>query len=182
MEQQKKYDVFISSKSEDYPIAREICRFLESKGYVVFFAEKSIPFGADSLFKKTIDSALDTARNMIVVCSNPEFLKEALAQFKTRGTAEKQIEHFKKELSKRDYKTIKAAQGVLSVAEADANRVECEELRGHIAEQEVIAAAAEENIVALREKYGAKSSSFDAITKKQLREAARKARERYITE
>jgi hypothetical protein len=49
MEQQKKYDVFISSKSEDYPIAREICRFLESKGYVVFFAEKSIPFGAISL-------------------------------------------------------------------------------------------------------------------------------------
>lgn len=113
---------------------------------------------------------------------NPEFLKEALAQFKTRGTAEKQIEHFKKELSKRDYKTIKAAQGVLSIEEADANRVECEELRGHIAEQEVIAAAAEESIVALREKYGAKSSSFDAITKKQLREAARKARERYITE
>ena len=76
MEQQKKYDVFISSKSEDYPIAREICRFLESKGYVVFFAEKSIPFGADSLFKKTIDSALDSAMNMIVVCSNPEFLKD----------------------------------------------------------------------------------------------------------
>lgn len=76
MEQQKKYDVFISSKSEDYPIAREICSFLENKGYVVFFAEKSIPFGADSLFKKTIDSALDSAMNMIVVCSNPEFLKD----------------------------------------------------------------------------------------------------------
>lgn len=76
MEQQKKYDVFISSKSEDYPIAREICSFLEGKGYAVFFAEKSIPFGADSLFKKTIDDALDTARNMIVVCSNPEFLKD----------------------------------------------------------------------------------------------------------
>ena len=76
MEQQKKYDVFISSKSEDYPIAREICSFLEDKGYAVFFAEKSIPFGADSLFKKTIDSALDSAMNMIVVCSNPEFLKD----------------------------------------------------------------------------------------------------------
>ena len=76
MKQQKKYDVFISSKSEDYPIAREICSFLEDKGYAVFFAEKSIPFGADSLFKKTIDDALDTARNMIVVCSNPEFLKD----------------------------------------------------------------------------------------------------------
>ena len=76
MEQQKKYDVFISSKSEDYPIAREICSFLEDKGYAVFFAEKSIPFGADSLFKKTIDDALDIARNMIVVCSNPEFLKD----------------------------------------------------------------------------------------------------------
>ena len=72
----KQYDVFISSKSEDYPIAREICSFLEDKGYAVFFAEKSIPFGADSLFKKTIDYALDAARNMIVVCSNPEFLED----------------------------------------------------------------------------------------------------------
>ena len=76
MQEKKQYDVFISSKSEDYPIAREICSFLENKGYVVFFAEKSIPFGADSLFKKTIDSALDAAKNMIVVCSNPEFLKD----------------------------------------------------------------------------------------------------------
>ncbi len=76
MEKQKKYDVFISSKSEDYPIAREICSFLENKGYAVFFAEKSIPFGADSLFKKTIDSALDAAKNMLVVCSNPEYLKD----------------------------------------------------------------------------------------------------------
>lgn len=76
MEKQKKYDVFISSKSEDYPIACEICSFLESRGYVVFFAKKSIPFGADSLFKKTIDNALDAAKNMLVVCSNPEYLKD----------------------------------------------------------------------------------------------------------
>lgn len=72
----KKYDVFISSKSEDYPFAREIFSFLEGLGYTVFFAENSIPLGADSIFKKTIDSALDEAQNMIVVCSDPVYLQE----------------------------------------------------------------------------------------------------------
>jgi formylglycine-generating enzyme required for sulfatase activity len=72
----KKYDVFISSKSEDYPLAREIYAFLKGSGYTVFFAENSIPLGADSIFKKTIDSALDGAQNMIVVCSDPAYLQE----------------------------------------------------------------------------------------------------------
>ena len=76
MGEQKKYDVFISSKSEDYPIAREIYTFLEGQGYRVFFAEKSIPLGADSVFKKTIDSALDAAQNMIVVGSDAAHLSE----------------------------------------------------------------------------------------------------------
>lgn len=71
-----KYDVFISSKSEDYPIAREVYSFLKGKGYNVFFAEKSIPFGADSVFKKTIDSALDSAKNMILISTNPASLNE----------------------------------------------------------------------------------------------------------
>ena len=75
MSQEKKYDVFISSKSEDYPKAREIHKYLVEKGYTVFFAETSIPFGADSLFKKTIDNALDSAKNMIVVCSNPKYIQ-----------------------------------------------------------------------------------------------------------
>lgn len=75
MAQEKKYDVFISSKSEDYPKAREIHKYLVEKGYTVFFAETSIPFGADSLFKKTIDNALDSAKNMIVVCSNPKYIQ-----------------------------------------------------------------------------------------------------------
>lgn len=75
MAQEKKLDVFISSKSEDYPKAREIHKYLVEKGYTVFFAETSIPFGADSLFKKTIDNALDSAKNMIVVCSNPKYIQ-----------------------------------------------------------------------------------------------------------
>lgn len=81
MNSQKKYDVFISSKSEDYPIAREIYTFLEGQGYRVFFAEKSIPLGADSVFKKTIDSALDAAQNMIVVGSDAAHLSEGWVHY-----------------------------------------------------------------------------------------------------
>lgn len=81
MNSQKKYDVFISSKSEDYPIAREIYTFLEGRGYRVFFAEKSIPLGADSVFKKTIDNALDAAQNMIVVGSDATYLSEGWVHY-----------------------------------------------------------------------------------------------------
>lgn len=74
MKKHSAYDVFISSKSEDYPIARQIYTFLKSKGYRVFFAETEIEYRGNAAYKKTIDEALDNAHNIIVVASQSEYL------------------------------------------------------------------------------------------------------------
>ena len=42
MSTQKKYDVFISSKSEDYPIAERVYDFLVANGLSVFLASKEL--------------------------------------------------------------------------------------------------------------------------------------------
>ncbi len=68
-----KYDVFISCKSEDYPIAQKVCDFLVEQGFSVFYAEKSIPYVGNADYKKTVDQAIDSSRNLIVVASNPSY-------------------------------------------------------------------------------------------------------------
>ncbi len=69
-----RYDVFISSKSEDYPLAKEIHDFLTANGMKVFFAETDIPYVGDSDYKNTIDEAIDCSENLIVVASKEEYL------------------------------------------------------------------------------------------------------------
>lgn len=68
-----KYDVFISSKSEDYPIAEGIYKFLTGKNYRVFLANKEIPNVGDAEYKNTIDEAIDQTRHLIVVVSNTSY-------------------------------------------------------------------------------------------------------------
>lgn len=110
---------------------------------------------------------------------NENYLKEAMPHLKKRGAANKKIEKYKKELEKRDYKTIKDAQGVLSEEESILNKSECEAFRAKIAEQESEMATAQVEIDALREKHSAYGTSYVTVIKKQLKEAAEKARKRY---
>lgn len=79
----KKYDVFISSKSEDYAIAERVYDFLIQNGYRVFLAPKELKRIGESEYGRAISDVLDndevTGRpnctHMIVVASKVNYLR-----------------------------------------------------------------------------------------------------------
>lgn len=71
----KKYDVFISSKSEDYPIAEEVYEFLNKNGLTVFLASKELECIGESEYANAIDAALDAASHLVVITSSIEHVK-----------------------------------------------------------------------------------------------------------
>lgn len=70
-----KYDVFISCRHFDYGIAEEVSAFLKEKGLKVFFSNKSIDQEGRSLYEKVIANAIRDSANMIVICSNANYVK-----------------------------------------------------------------------------------------------------------
>jgi hypothetical protein len=64
------YDVFVSAKSEDYPRARPVAKFLREAGLRVFFCEEELPEMANSEYFDAIDTALESSRHMLVVTSS----------------------------------------------------------------------------------------------------------------
>ena len=72
MSTQKKYDVFISSKSEDYPIAERVYDFLVANGLSVFLASKELEKIGKDDYSEAIDDALNVTHHMIVVASSIE--------------------------------------------------------------------------------------------------------------
>ena len=64
------YDVFISCNSLDYVFAKEVYEFLTEQGYSVFYAQTSISEAGDTVYKKTIDAALDNATHFILVTTD----------------------------------------------------------------------------------------------------------------
>jgi hypothetical protein len=61
------YDVFISSKSEDYVHARQVHEFLVQAGFQVFFSEASLHRMGQSDYRKAIDRALDASVHLVLV-------------------------------------------------------------------------------------------------------------------
>jgi TPR repeat protein len=66
------YDVFISRKSQDAHLAKELYDFLTSKGLKVFDSDHSLQEMGNADYQKTIDYALDACMHMIVVGSSVE--------------------------------------------------------------------------------------------------------------
>ena len=64
--------VFICCKSEDYPQAAELVRYLMAKNIPVFFSQESLPNIGDADYRRAIDRALDEAEHMVVVTSSRE--------------------------------------------------------------------------------------------------------------
>lgn len=64
------YDVFISSKSEDYHLAEGIYEFLKKNGLSVFIASIELQKIGKSQYADAIDKALDDSIHMIVVASS----------------------------------------------------------------------------------------------------------------
>ena len=69
-----KYDVFISSKSEDYSLANELYDYLHNEGYSVFVASKELEQIGEAQYRKAIDAALDATKHMVVVASSIEHI------------------------------------------------------------------------------------------------------------
>lgn len=69
------YDVFISKKTEDSKMAKEICDFLENNGLRCFISERELPSEGNTNYYQTIDKALECSTNMVVVCSRAEYLE-----------------------------------------------------------------------------------------------------------
>lgn len=69
------YQVFISSKSEDYPIAEKVYAFLQEQGVSAFIASKELEKIGDAQYADAIDEALDSSDNLIVVASSLENIK-----------------------------------------------------------------------------------------------------------
>lgn len=71
-----KYDVFISARSNDYGIAEDVCNFLKENGLKVFFSKRSVFGKGKSRFLKAITEAIRDSDNLIVVCSNANYVYE----------------------------------------------------------------------------------------------------------
>lgn len=69
-----KYDVFISSKSEDYPLAEKVYDYLVNNGLSVFLASKELEHIGEADYADAIDTALDKTTHMIVVSSSLEHI------------------------------------------------------------------------------------------------------------
>lgn len=73
-----KYDVFISCKSEDYNLGRQVYEFLVNHRDLnlnVFMADKELRKLGVSDYGKAIDDALESSMHLIVVSSNVNYLK-----------------------------------------------------------------------------------------------------------
>lgn len=64
------YEVFISSKSEDYPHARKAAAVLRKAGLRVFFSEEELRRMGKSDYHDAIDNVLEEVRHMVVVTSS----------------------------------------------------------------------------------------------------------------
>jgi hypothetical protein len=65
-----KIDVFLSRKSEDAHLAKEIYDFLTSKGLKVFDSDQSLPELGNADFSRVIDDVLEKTEHLIVIGSS----------------------------------------------------------------------------------------------------------------
>lgn len=69
------YDVFISSKSDDYHYADDVYNYLIHNGFKTFFANKELDKIGEAEYADAIDTALDATTHMIVVASSAKNVK-----------------------------------------------------------------------------------------------------------
>lgn len=78
------YDVFISCKSEDYPFAKKVYKYLKELNYNVFLADEELRKKGIAEYGKIIDEALDSATHMIIIASKPEYIESSYVQSEWR--------------------------------------------------------------------------------------------------
>ena len=78
------YDVFISCKSEDYPFARKVYKYLREHSYNVFLADTELRKKGNAEYGEIIDEALDSATHMVIVATKPEYIMSAYVKSEWR--------------------------------------------------------------------------------------------------
>lgn len=73
----EKCDVFISHKSADVKLAKQLYQYLSDLGLTVFESDESLPKLGSSDYRKKIDEALDMCNHMIVIGSSVENLNSS---------------------------------------------------------------------------------------------------------
>ena len=76
-----RYDVFISSKSQDYNLATEVYNFLTSHGLRVFLACETLRQAGQARYGAVIDAALDQSTHMIVIATSLEYINSQFVNF-----------------------------------------------------------------------------------------------------
>ena len=90
MNVENRYDVFISCKSEDYALAREIHDFLTNKGYSVFLADADLRKIGRARYGKVIDEALESATHLVLFASKPSYVVSTYVEEEWRIFLEEQ--------------------------------------------------------------------------------------------
>jgi hypothetical protein len=75
------YDVFLSFSSECHDLAAQVFRFLRSRGWNVFFSDETLHH-AD--FGRAIDSALESARALVVVGIQADHFRKRWVEYEWR--------------------------------------------------------------------------------------------------
>ena len=69
------YDVFLSHRSLDFPLAKQVYDYLTEKGKKVFLSEVSLPALGSADYTKKIDEALESSTHLILVGSSVDNIK-----------------------------------------------------------------------------------------------------------
>ena len=77
----EKYDVFISFKSEDSKIAKNVHRFLTENGLSVFFSDVTLDNIGVAEYSDIIDRALENSTHMVVIVSNIDYLNSGWVHY-----------------------------------------------------------------------------------------------------
>lgn len=81
----KKYDVFISRKSEDAYYAKKIYEYLTQKGLNVFESDHSLKEIGNADYSKVIEGVLEKTTHLIAVSSTKEYLSTGWVEFEWRS-------------------------------------------------------------------------------------------------
>jgi hypothetical protein len=80
---EKKYEVFISCKSDDYPLADNVYDYLVKSDVSVFFAPRQLGPLGESEYRKAIVEAIENSTNMIVFASQLEYLQSKWVKYES---------------------------------------------------------------------------------------------------
>mgnify|MGYP002624662644 CR=1 FL=1 len=75
------YDVFISKNSKDAALAQEITTFLEENGLTCFNSDTQLRQRGDTKFGKQIDDAVAHSKNLVLVCSDLNYLNSKWVEY-----------------------------------------------------------------------------------------------------